>query len=223
MRTIAKMALVWSMSGICGAGAQVTKPGVALPLDAVIGHLELKDATLVDGISQLTLQPIAQLHIGLEEVLRRKRSDPRDRSVQFSVDLEHITVRQALDALCKEDGRYTWSADGQSINLYPRATIGDESYLLNVTLNAITLDAVPDPEQGLTPLARLLPWQQIGYSGVGINGSYAEPWTATFRHITVRQFINRLAEHLGPRSSWDWQGGNDSRMFFFSRYGFRPI
>jgi hypothetical protein len=46
-----------------------------------------------------------------------------------------------------------------------RATIGDGSYLLNLTLNAIALDDVPDPQQGLTPLARLLPGRSDRFRG----------------------------------------------------------
>lgn len=223
MNTIAEAALVWSIVGTYARGAQLPTPRPVPPLDAVIERFELKDATLVEAISQLSLEPITRLHIGLEEVLRSKLQDPRDRSVQFSASLDHRTVRQILDGLCKLDSRYTWSSEGQSINVYPRATIGDESYLLNLTLNAIALDEIPDPQQGLTPLARLLPGQQIGYAQIGGDSDYTKAWSAVFNHLTVRQFINRLAEHMSPRTAWIWQGGKDSRMFGFFKNGFRPI
>ena len=204
-----------------GRSAQVATRSLP-PLDAVIDRFELKEATLLDAISRLSLEPITGLHIGLEEVLRTRLSDPRDRSVQFSADLSHKTIKDILETLCKLDSRYTWARDGQTINVYPQSTIGDGGYLLNVKLDAIALQAAPNPQQGLVPLARVLPDQQIGYAQIGGDSEFPDAWTASFDHLTVRQFINRLTEHLGSRSAWVWQGGRDSRLFAFFRRGFRP-
>jgi hypothetical protein len=43
----------------------------------------------------------------------------------------------------------------------------------------------------------------------------------SFEHLAVRQFVNRLAEHMGSQSSWIWQGGRDERMFTFQKGGFQ--
>ncbi len=202
--------------------AQVTAPNRPA-LDTIVERFELKDASLIDAISQLSLEPINGLHLGMEEILRPKVSDPRDRSVRFSLDLRHTAVKDILEALCRLDQRYAWSADGQSINVYPQVVVGDQGYLLNIKLEAITVDRIDEPQHSLlASLARLVPGQQIGYSQIGGDFQYAEPWTASFKDLTVRSFINRLAEHLGPRSAWVWQGGKNERMFSFFRYGFTP-
>ena len=41
-----------------------------------------------------------------------------------------------------------------------------------------------------------------------------------FEHLTVRQFINRMAERMGTQTSWVWQGGKDERMLTFLKGGF---
>ncbi len=220
---IAKVTLVWSILGISGSSAQVVKPATRPVLGAVIERFELKEATLLEGVSRLSMEPITGLHVGLEEVLRARLQDPRDRSVQFSVNLSHKTVKDVVEALCRLDRRYTWSMDGESINVYPRSIVGDGGYLLNIKLDAIAVSRIADPQHGLTPLARLLPDQPIGYAQIGGDSDYAETWTASFDHLTVRQFINGLAEHMGPRTAWIWQGGKDSRAFAFFKNGFRPI
>jgi hypothetical protein len=185
-------------------------------------RFDLKDAILRDGIAKLASNPIDGLHLGIEEVLRENISDdPRAQNAHFSLHLENRTVREILNALCDSDSRYVWSSDGVSINVYPKATTGDASYLFNQLLERISVTAIPNPDQGLTPLAKLLPKEQIGYAGIGNDPEYAEPWTATFERVTVRQFINEIAEHLGPRSSWIWQGSRNERMFTFQEGGFQ--
>ena len=115
--------------------------------------------------------------------------------MHFSVRLEKNTVRQILDALCQADARYTWSSDGASINIYPRATISDASYLLNRRLKSISLTDVSEPGEALTPLAQQVRDDQIGYSQAGAGIIYPSPWTVTFQDLTVRRLINRVAEH----------------------------
>jgi len=192
------------------------------PLEQRVLHFELSDAILRDGIAELSSKSIEGLHLGVEEVLREDINDgPRTRSPHFSLRLENKTLREILDALCDADSRYMWSSDGVSINVYPKAVLGNRSYLLNYELERITAIDIPNPDQGLTPLAKLLPNEQIGYAGVGNDPEYAKPWTVTFEHLTVRQYINRIAEHLGPRSSWIWQGSRKERMFTFLEGGFQ--
>src|SRR5579864_5081298 len=174
------------------------------PLDARLEHFDLDDAIFGDGISELSLRNIEGLHLGFEEVIREKIQDnPRAVSPHFSLHLRNKTVREVLDELCRSDLRYAWSEDGSTINIYPRATERDESHLLNLRIDRITVNNIPDPDQALTPLSKLFPGQQIGYFGPGLgSNTYAERWTMTFEDLTVRQFIDRLAEHIGPQTSW---------------------
>jgi len=53
--------------------------------------------------------------------------------------------------------------------------------------------------------------------------SYAEPWSTVLERLTERQFINRIAEHMGNNTVWVWQGGKDERMFTFFRRGFHTF
>jgi hypothetical protein len=190
------------------------------PLDQKVQKFKVDDGALIDGVSELSRNPDVKLHIGVEEIIRKRVMDPKDRSVHFSLRLENQTVRDLLDTLCQADARYTWSMDGGTINIYPRASIGDPSYLLNIWLDSITVTNIPDPDQALMLLAKQVSNQQIGYGGAGGNNAYTEPWTTSFERLTVRQFTNRIAEHIGPRTSWVWSGGEGERMFTFLKGGF---
>jgi hypothetical protein len=200
--------------------AQATLPTT---LEIKIHEFNLKDAILRDGISELSLKNVEGLHLGFEEIIQEKiQDDPRALNPHFSLRLEDKSVREILEALCKSDGRYTWSEDGDSVNVYPSAFKHDSSYLLNLRIERITAKDIRDPDQALTPLFKLFPSQQIGYFGSGLNdNTYAEPWTAVFQDLIVRQYINRIAEHIGARSSWTWAGGKGERMFTFFKSGFR--
>jgi hypothetical protein len=199
--------------------------GPRSPLEEAVDRFDVSDAILRDGLSELSLKGIEGLHLGFEEIIRDKiQDDPRAVSSHFSLHLERKKVRQIINALCESDGRYTWSEDGASVNVYPQAAKGDPSYLFNVRIERIDLKAVPGPDQALTPLSKLLPDQQIGYFGPGLgDNTYAQPWTAIFEHVTVRQFIDRIAEHMGPQTSWVWEGGKQERMFTFLRGGFNSL
>jgi hypothetical protein len=189
-------------------------------LEQRVLHFEMIEAALIDGIAELSSNSIPKLHLGIEEISREKLSDPRERSIRFSLRLENKTVKEILDTLCQFDARYAWSTDGDSINVYPRSGVDDNSNLLNLRLEHISLENIPDPDQALTPLARQFPTQQIGYIQMGGDNTYSKPWTVSLEHLTVRQFVNRIAEHMGSQTSWIWQGGKDARMFTFLKGGF---
>lgn len=192
----------------------------APPLDQEVPHYELTNGSIVDGLAELSHNRSVQLHLGIEEILRERLQSPLDRSVRFSVVLEHKSVRDILNALCAYDARYTWSTDGQTINVYPQARVSDSTDLLNFRIERIELAEIPDPDQALTPLSKLFPGEEIGYMQLGGEAAYDAPWTVTFENLTARQFMNRIAEHIGPRTIWRWQGGKDARVFGFARGGF---
>jgi hypothetical protein len=212
--------------GVCALGqahpAYVEQDRAKSPLDVKIDRFDVADALLRDGLSELSLKNIDGLHLGFEEIIRDKiQDDPRALSPHFSLHLQHTKVREVLDSLCAADARYAWSEDGASISIYPQVTKGDPLYLLNLNIERIWIRDIPDPDQALVPLSKLFPGQQIGYFGPGLgDNAYAEPWTAVFERLTVRQFINRISEHMGPRTSWVWEGGRQERMFTFLKGGF---
>ena len=137
------------------------------PLDAEVEHFDITDGILRKGISELSLKEIDGLHLGFEEALRDKLHDPIDRSVKFSLHLENKSLREILDALCQLDRRYAWSVDGATVNVYPRTMVADSSYLLNLRIDKISLNQIPDPDQALTPLSEQISSQQVGYMQMG--------------------------------------------------------
>jgi hypothetical protein len=212
------MSLVLSLGSFGQTAGNLVPTGP--PLDRKIQHFEVTDAILREGLVELASSHTSNLHLGFEEILRNNISDsPRSRGGHFSVHLENKTIHDILDALCAADPRYTWSSEGLSINIYPSATSADSAYFLNRRLEHISFENVPDPDQALTPLAQQIRDEQIGYTQYGGDVTYAKPWTVTFQNITVRQFINRIAEHIGFQSVWIWQGSRDERMFTFGREG----
>ncbi len=193
----------------------------AAALSNKVAQFGVTDATMIDGLSKLSYEPIAGLHLGVEEIIRDRASGPTDQSVRFSLSLHDVTVRDILNALCKSDRRYMWSVDGSTVNVYPRETVGQSSYLLNRELDSIALKNINGPSDALTSLMKLLPNEQLGYAGIGVNNDYPEPWSAAFSNLTVRQLMNRLSEHNGPRGGWIWSGSRGQRFFAYFERGFK--
>jgi hypothetical protein len=220
MNTIVAVTLLSVFAGVdtfaqLPGGAHGTVAPEALPLEQKVRTLEIRDATLPHAVATMSRSSAGRLHLGTEEIIGEGYSDPIPRGVRFSLHLEDKSVRETLDALCGLDSRYTWSTDGASVNIYPRATTDDPAYLLNLQIERITLTDAADPYAALDALHRQHPEQQVGYAQIGGDPSFAQPWTVTFEHLTVRQLLNRVAEHMGPQSFWTWHGIKGERMFNF--------
>ena len=58
------------------------------------------------------------------------------------------------------------------------------------------------PEAALAFLDRQLPSprEQLAYAGAGGDSHYTAPWTQSYEDIRVRQFINRVSEHMGSHT-----------------------
>jgi hypothetical protein len=195
---------------------------VQTSLDYRVALFQLKDVGFVDAVAELSLQPVGDLHLGMEEVLREGVTDPQPQNPRFSPVLRNSTVREILNVLCGYDNRYTWAQDGETINIYPKATADDGSYLLNRRLEHIAVSGILSPEGGLTFLDKQLPppREQLAYAGAGGDSSFSLAWNQVFEGLTVRQFINRLSEHMGPHTSWVFYGSRQERLFTFRKGGF---
>ena len=225
MKILTALPLIVSCLLPCCSAAQGAVVGekYQAPASRRVPQFELVDGTLLDGVQELA--KLQLVHLGIEEILQNKFSDPPIATPRFSVRLSNSTVGDILDALCQYDGRYAWSADGASLNVYPRARMEDPSYMLNRHLIRITVEAIPDPDKALLFLDRQLPSprEHFGYIAVGGDDRYPSPWTASFENMTVRQFINRVAEHMGAQSTWILQGSNDEKLFSFHTGAFGLI
>jgi hypothetical protein len=188
-----------------------------------VAQYDVTDLAIIDALSKLSDEPIAGLHLGIEEIIQDKFSEPMDRSVRFSLHLHDASVRAIIDALCDSDRRYMWSVDGSTVNFYPRKTVGDSSYLLNREVDSIALKDLNRPSDVLTSLMKLLPDEQLGVAeiGIGMDPVYPQPWSVLFTHITVRQLMNRVSEHAGPRGGWIWNGSKGQRFFAYFERSFK--
>lgn len=220
------LALAAITVAITGAHVTAQQPSVPLSaennlLNATVTKFEVRDKSLIDAIWDLARGP-APFAFGFEHTLKKKITDPEVPEPHLNLELENKTVRQILEALCRSDPRFTWSMDGLTVNVYPRATIDNPSYLLNRKLPIFDLNNATDPDDGLFAIVHELPppAEQIANAQVGGADTYPpQPWTVTFRDLTVRQVVNRLALHGGPCGIWIFGGAEDFRSFgFFNTY-----
>lgn len=201
---------------------QGPRPIDRFALTVKVHNFKITGQTIFDGIARLSSQPIA-LNIGFEEILRPKFTDPPLPSPRLSLDLKEATAEEIIQTLCATDGRYTWSFDGHTINVFPRSVADDPKYLLNRRIASFHLESITSIEQGLLAISKQLPppSEQIAISEIGGADAYSsQPWTTSFEDITVRQAINNLALHMGGRSQWLFYGSHDFRAFAFFRDGF---
>jgi len=186
-------------------------------LDAQVPEFELHNQTLVDGLWKLARTPMP-FAFGLEKVLKKRLSDPEIQDPTFTFQLKNKTVHEVLDALCQMDPRFSWSMDGATVNVFPRAVVNDPAYLLNRKLERFELKNATDVQDGLLAIVRQLPppLEQVANAQIGGADPYPpEPWTATLENLTVRQVVNRIAAHGGPCGIWIFGGANDFRSFGF--------
>jgi hypothetical protein len=221
LRSLGPSTALLGMAAFCIA-AQI---GVPEPkaLHTKVADFSLPNQTIFDGVSELNSAAIP-FSFGFERLLRAKFNDPPLPDPNISLTLRNAPVKEILDALCKADGRYIWSVDGPTINVYPRRTTDDTSYLLNRHLDKLEIKNITDIQQGLLAIAQQLPppKEQIAHAQMGGDSSYPpEPWTTTFENLTVRQAANRLTGHMGAHSAWLFDGSQEFRAFSFFRLGFR--
>ena len=186
-------------------------------LETRVPEFELRNETLLDGLWKLARGPVP-FGFGFEKVLKESLSDPDLPDTALVLKFENKSIREILDALCNADPRYAWSVDGTTVDVFPRSIRNDRFYLLNRELPRLELKNATDVQHGLLAIVRQLPppVEQIAQAQAGGDDPYPpEPWTVTFENVTVRQVVNRLAEHGGPYGIWIFGGSKDFRAFGF--------
>jgi hypothetical protein len=213
----------YSFCAAQSASVEVGRPTFEeLVLSRRVPQFTLLQGTIYDGLKSLSAGPVP-FAFGFEEVLKEKFSDTEIRDPRFDLRLENKTVRNILDALCASDSRYTWSSDTFTVNVHPRATAADVTYLLNRRLPRLELAGITDIDQGLLAVVHQLPppEEQVAHVQTGGDSSYPlEPWHASFQDLSVRQAMNRLVAHMGQHACWIFHGSRDFRAFTFFRTGF---
>jgi hypothetical protein len=221
LSSILLSSLVLNMSAFW-TGLQIDGPKPS-KLSTTVPDFFLSSQTIFDGVSELNSESLP-LVFGFEAVLKEKFDGPSIPDQFINLSLKDATVKEILDALCKADPRYTWSLDGSTVNVYPRETAQDPSYLLNRRLEKLDIKNITDIDEGLLAIAHQLPppQEQLAHAQMGGDAAYpSEPWSTTFEKLTVRQAVNRLSGHMGGHSAWLFYGSREFRAFSFFRLGFR--
>jgi len=220
--------LLISSFSLVHEGRRPETPVKVTPVEFVLNYeisaFDLNNETIEVGLKRLASRSAA-FAMGFEHELKSKQTDPPIQDPRLTLHLTATTVREALDAMCHADGRYTWSTDDAFVNVYPIKTISDASYLMNRRLEKLDLKELTDIQQGLLAIVNQLPTPKeqvaIAQIGIGVDDAYPpEPWTTSYEKLTVRQAINRLVRHMGERSSWAFTGSADFRALAFDKRGF---
>jgi hypothetical protein len=182
-----------------------------------VPQFELQNGTILDALWKLARSP-APFGFGFEQPLRSKFANPSIPLRRFSLSLRRETVRQILSALCRADPTFAWSVDGRTVNVFPRSTMRDPAYLMNRRIPTFVLRGATDIQGGLLAIHGELPppQEQLAILQAGGSDPYPpKPWTVTYKDLTVRQVINRLAAHGGACAVWLFGGARDFRTFGF--------
>lgn len=145
------------------------------------------------------------------------RTDPR-----FTATIASGDATKVLDEICALDGRYAWSRDGNMANVYPWATVSNPDYLFNRRIPIFQLTGQKNPGTAAVDAVAGLPGAgaqsvpPLVVVGVGAF-DFAQPWTIAFRDITVRQAINRIAQHLCTTCGWQLVGTKEPPTLMFYR------
>ncbi len=205
---------------LSGLGQDSPSESTKDPLEQKLEAIELRGETIFDALARL--DQAYDLAISIEGIIPASGvvTNP-----QFKAKTEDHTIAQALTWLCSLDSRYTWTRDGNMVNLFPRAFQNDPHYLFNRTLSVLEFNEVKESGHAAISVVQQLgdPAEHLYFMGIGGTESFAKPWTATFHDITVRQAMNRIARQLGPSYGWQLGGHTKSRlMMFHYKLGARP-
>lgn len=191
---------------------QAPTTNVSDPLEQKIESFELRDETIGEALGHLNQS--FDISISIEGVL------PEEGTVtnpKLNASMRNVTVAEVLDRLCVLDPRYTWARDGNRINLFPRASSNNPNYFLNRKLADLQFQNVRQVGDAVITIDRQAsdPNGGVIYMGIGQTQSFAESWTASFRNLTVRQALNRIAQQLGPTYGWQIGGTTKAKLIVF--------
>lgn len=191
---------------------ETTSSSAPDPFEQKIDLLELKDETLGDALGRLN--QMLDISMSVEGILPEEGTVP---NAKFTASVENRTLAEVLNWLCALDSRYTWIRDGNSVNLFPRASSNDPSYFFNRVLPKLSFQHLRRADDAAVALVHQLgdPNENLIVLGTGVTEGFAEPWTASFNNITVRQALNRIAQQLGPTYGWQIGGTTKARLIVF--------
>lgn len=184
------------------------------PFDYRVQTFTLNHQTLFDAIGRL--HEATGVVISVERVLSTTSASEADE--EFTSTIPGGKPDVVLNEICALSGRYTWSREGKMVNIYPRDVARDQSYLFNRRIPAFSLQEVSDAPTAAIRAVRELPGNpaQLIILEAG-NYDFRQPWTVEFKNLTLRQAINRIAEHLCSTCGWQLTGTRATPTVVFYR------
>jgi len=137
-------------------------------LDERVPRFEMQDGTLFGGVAKLSAEP-SQLSFAFEFILTAHTHNSLAPETRFSLHLENRTIRELLNTLCSFDDRYTWTRDGTTVNVHPKETVNDPSYLMNRKLPKLEFRGIASADDALFAAVKQLPlpFEQIAVAQAG--------------------------------------------------------
>ena len=185
------------------------------PLQQRAPQIELDNQSIVDGIAMLSYS--TGLAVSVEFPLGTTISGPAPTIRLFSTKVSASTASQMLDRLCALDSTFTWTRNGNTVNVYPVALENDALYLLNRKIQQLSLQDVQKADDAVMSMVGGLsgPRQQLAVLQIGTSLNFPHPWNATLSNVTVREVLDDIAQQLGPTYGWVLSGGQDFRIVTF--------
>jgi hypothetical protein len=216
--------LIVSIAARVSAVQDLVQTSGSDPFDQRIALVELKNESIFEGIARLN--QVSGIAISLEGIL------PAQGTVinpTFRAKLEGHRIDEILSWFCSLDPRYTWSRDENMANIFPAVYRDDKTYVFNRVLPLLRFDGVSSSDDAALDIFRQLgdPTENIYFLGIGGTQTFAGPWTANFREISVRHALNQIARQLGPTYGWQIGGHIGSRLIMFhyklgANTGYKP-
>jgi len=184
------------------------------PFQRQVQAISLDHQTVFEAISRV--HEATGVVVSVEKVLSTSEANQADQ--EFTTTITGGKPDVVLDEICALAGRYTWSRDGNMVNIYPRDVTGDPNYIFNRSLPVFSVQEVSDAPTAAIRAVRELPGspEQLIILEAG-NYDFARPWTAKFENVTLRRAINRIAEHLCNTCGWQLTGTKSTPTVIFYR------
>jgi hypothetical protein len=185
------------------------------PLKQETPPFQLAGQTIIDGAAELN--QTSDLAFAVELPLGKTISAPAPAVPKIVATVGPGTLGDALNRLCSLDTTFSWKRIGNTIHVFPRALINEPTYLLNRKIEVLNFKDATDAQGALFAAVKQLPGprEQIAIMQSGISLSFSRPWTASFKDITVREVLDKIAEQLGRNYGWQFGGATDFRIVTF--------
>jgi hypothetical protein len=182
------------------------------PFEQKVESFDLRGQTIGEALGQLNQS--FDISISIEGVL------PEEGTVtnpKLNTSMRNVTLAMVLDQLCVLDTRYRWARDGNSANFFPKTSLSNPNYFFSRTLTDLHFHDVRRVDDAVIAIDRQSgdPSGGVIYMGIGQTQGFAEAWTASFRNLTVRQALNRIAQKLGPTYGWQIGGTIKAKLIVF--------